>query len=371
MMSIKQWVKRPFNIFIILFCLIFLGLFIFTLMNDQFYRTPIGQITHVEPHKSETTTDEHHNKDIKHQDTLTVKILNGQFKGKSTNVDNKYVASQADSEAFSKGNKVLLHVDHKLKDAYITEKKRDSLVVVVTGIFLLTLLCVGRKIGLQSILSLIINTAIVILAIYIHEISPQINLFALMTAGVVLSTIITLLLVTGVQWRTFITILSTLLGTFVSIGITHLVIQLTGGSGLKFETMSFLTLPPKEIFLSSVLIGSLGAVMDVAITISSGMYEILRRTPDISMTRWALAGRNIGQDIMGTMTNILLFSYLSGALPMILVYLKNANTVTYTISMNWSLEIARALSGGIGIVLTIPITIVLMQLWFKMRGVKQ
>ena len=71
---------------------------------------------------------------------------------------------------------------------------------------------------------------------------------------------------------------------------------------------------------------------------------------------------------MGTMTNILLFSYLAGSLPMMLIYLRNANTITYTISMNWSLEIARALIGGIGIVLTIPVTILLMELWVKVRG---
>ena len=135
--------------------------------------------------------------------------------------------------------------------------------------------------------------------------------------------------------------------------------------------MSFLTLPPKDVFMSSVLIGTLGAVMDVAITISSGMYEILQRTPNISMSRWALAGRHIGQDIMGTMTNILLFSYLSGSLAMVLIYLKNANTFTYTISMNWSLEITRALTGGIGIVLTIPITIGLMVTIFKWKGVSR
>ena len=40
------------------------------------------------------------------------------------------------------------------------------------------------------------------------------------------------------------------------------------------------------------------------------------------MARWVLAGRHIGQDIMGTMTNILLFSYLSGSLAMVLIYLK-------------------------------------------------
>ena len=123
--------------------------------------------------------------------------------------------------------------------------------------------------------------------------------------------------------------------------------------------------------MSSVLIGTLGAVMDVAITISSGMYEILQRTPNLSISRWALAGRHIGQDIMGTMTNILLFSYLSGSLAMVLIYLKNANTFTYTISMNWSLEITRALTGGIGIVLTIPITIGLMVTIFKWKGVSR
>ncbi len=135
--------------------------------------------------------------------------------------------------------------------------------------------------------------------------------------------------------------------------------------------MNFLSLPPNNIPVASVLIGSLGAIMDVAITIVVGYHEILQRTPHISMRRWALAGRNIGQDIMGTMTNILLFSYLSGALPMFLIFLKNASTVTYTISMNWSLEIARALTGGIGIVLTIPITILFMEVFETLGRAKQ
>ncbi|EHY91487.1 MULTISPECIES: YibE/F family protein [Staphylococcus] len=370
MKSVKTLLTRPFNWVVLTFCIIFVGLFIFTFFNAKFYDTPIGQITQINNTQSTQVSDEHHNKDTKHKETLHIHILNGKFEGKTTTITHEYTESQADSEAFSKNDKVLLHVDKNLSTAYITEKKRDSLVVAITGIFLLTVLLVGKKIGLQSILSLALNTCIVLLAIYIHNQSPNISLFGLMSIGIFISTTLTLVLVTGWQWRTLITIISTLLGTFLCVGITQCIIQITDGSGLKFETMSFLTLPPKEVFLASVMIGSLGAVMDVAITIASGMAEILRRTPDISMRRWALAGRNIGQDIMGTMTNILLFSYLSGSLPMLLIYLKNANTITYTISMNWSLEISRAITGGIGIVLTIPITILLMQVWFKLRGVK-
>ena len=370
-MQFKTLFKQPFTWMIVAFCFIFLSLFIFTCFNDKFYNMPIGKITNVTPIHSEKITDEQHNKDIKYKEQLTLKILNGKFEGQSATINHQYVKSQADSEAFSKNDKVLLHISKKTNDANIIEKKRDGLVVSTTGLFLLIVLIVGKKVGLQSILSLIINTIAVIGAIYIHNQHGQISLFLLMTFAIIVSTTFTLLLVTGWHMRTLVTIISTLIGTFLCIGVTELIIQLTGGNGIKYETMTFLTLPPKEVFLASVLIGTLGAVMDVAITISSGMYEILQRTPDITMGRWALAGRHIGQDIMGTMTNILLFSYLSGSLPMFLIYLKNANTITYTISMNWSLEVARAMTGGIGIVLTIPITIALMEVWLKMRGAKQ
>ncbi len=147
-----------------------------------------------------------------------------------------------------------------------------------------------------------------------------------MTIAMICSTILTLLLVTAGICRTLITIASTIIGTFLSIGLTELIIYMTDGKGIKYETMNFLSLPPKDIFLASVLIGSAGCY-ECAITIASGMHEILQRTPHISMRRWAFAGRNIGQDIIGTMTNILLFSYLSGALPMFLIFLKNADII--------------------------------------------
>lgn len=73
----------------------------------------------------------------------------------------------------------------------------------------------------------------------IHNHSPNVSLFLLVSIGIIISTTLTLLLVTGWQWRTLITIVSTLLGTFICIGITQLVIELTDGKGLKFETMSF------------------------------------------------------------------------------------------------------------------------------------
>ena len=81
----------------------------------------------------------------------------------------------------------------------------------------------------------------------------------------------------------------------------------------------------------------------------------MRKINDISIKALKTSGMEIGKDIMGTMTNILFFAYISGSIPMLILYFKNASPLGYTLSMNLSLEVARALAGGIGIVLTIPI----------------
>ena len=85
-----------------------------------------------------------------------------------------------------------------------------------------------EKVGLQSILSLIVNTIAVMGAILIHDQYGAISLFFLMTCAIIISTSFTLLLVTGWHSRTLITIVSTLIGTFLCVGITEVIIKFTG-----------------------------------------------------------------------------------------------------------------------------------------------
>lgn len=360
---------RSFLLTLLITVILAIAVIVFTCFNARFYSTPIGKVTEVVKHHKETSIYEHKNKDIKYTDTLHIELLNTKDEGKTITVHHPYNQSKTEEQAYHPGDKVLLHLGKHAHDHYIQEKKRDTLVATLMSVFAIALLIVGHRVGVQSILSIVLNTIAILSAIALYNAYTHLNLFMLMSIAVLIATTITLWLVIGWTKRTIVTIISTLLGTWLSVGLSWVVIMLTHAEGIKYETMSFLTLPPHVIFLASVMVGSLGAVMDVAITISSGMYEIMQRSPHISRKRWILAGRNIGSDIMGTMTNILLFSYLAGGLPLLLLYLKNANTLTYSISMNWSLEIARAITGGIGIVLTIPITIALMQLWhFWERG---
>ena len=81
--------------------------------------------------------------------------------------------------------------------------------MAIVGIFIVTLL-IRQNVGLQSILSLLFNTAFIIVSIGIHNTFSGTNLFLLMSIAIILSTILTLVLVTGWQKRTWVTIVATL-----------------------------------------------------------------------------------------------------------------------------------------------------------------
>ena len=172
--------------------------------------------------------------------------------------------------------------------------------------------------------------------------------------SVILFTVISLLLVNGFNEKTYAAIVATLLGTFFSLVITYLVMVVTSERGLRYEEMQFVTSPYRMVFMAGLFVGALGAVMDVAMTMSSSLFGLYEKNNDISIKALKDSGMEIGKDIMGTMTNILFFAYISGSIPMLILYFKNASPLGYTLSMNLSLEVARAMAGGIGIVLTIP-----------------
>lgn len=226
---------------------------------------------------------------------------------------------------------------------------------MIAWVFIFALLIVGKKQGLFSIISLAVNAMLLSYALDVYVSKSSMGLMLISCISIVLFTVISLLLVNGFNEKTYAAIVATLLGTFISLLIAYLVIWLTSGHGLRYEEMQFLTRTYQVVFMAGLFIGSLGAVMDVAITMSSSVFGLYEQNTNISLKALKTSGMEIGKDIMGTMTNILFFAYISGSIPMLILYLKNASPLTFTLSINLSLELARALAGGIGIVLTIPL----------------
>ena len=339
------------------FCLVASILFVHH--NHSFYERPIAKIIQTDLIETTEVTDIYDNEDTLYTQEITAEIKNGSIKGEHIHLINTYSITGAYDHAYQVGNEVFVSIDketneHQALTGDIADVKRDKYLVLTTWIFIFVLLIVGKKQGLFATVSLAVNIILLSHALDIY-IATGFNLLWICGITVVLFTVTSLLLVNGFNEKTYAAIIATLLGTFISLLITYIAMWLTSEQGLFYEEMQFLTRPYKLIFLAGLFIGSLGAVMDVAISISSALYELYQKNNDISDEALKASGIDIGKDIMGTMTNILFFAYVSGSIPMLILYLKNASPLGFTLSINLSLELARALAGGIGIVITIPI----------------
>ncbi|HLR66630.1 YibE/F family protein [Virgibacillus alimentarius] len=348
--------------FYVIMAFLFVVSVVFVNHNDAFYDRPIAEVTKVKQEDKTEVTDQHHNTDELFTQQITAKLKNGEAKGETIHLQNEYSASGAYDQAYQPGNDLFVSLDtDKGKNATLTGKiidvKRDKYVLVAAWVFVAILLIVGKRQGLFSIIALAINAMILSYALDIYVKNSDISLLFLCSISVVLFTAISLLFLHGLNEKTYAAIVATLLGTFLSLLIASVVIWATSESGLRYEEMQFLTRPYQVIFIASLFLGSLGGVMDIAITMTSSIFGLYEKNNAISKKALQTSGMEIGKDIMGTITNILLLVYISGSIPMLILYLNNGSALTFSLTMNLSLEVARALAGGIGIVLSIPVSL--------------
>lgn len=246
----------------------------------------------------------------------------------------------------------------------VADYQRLPYVYILLGIFVLTLLVIGRKVGIKSLFVVCFAIA-VILKIMIPEIlRGQWPIPYLTFAISALITVVTQITVSGWKAKTWGAILGTVGGVAMASLLASASIFWMHLTGLDTEEAIMLraqylhSLNFQDIVFASIILGALGAVMDVAISISSSLQEIQLSNPAIS--RWNLfsSGLNIGKDIMGTMTNTLILAYLGSFLPLILLFAVQQNMDLIPM-LNLGMivtEIVRALTGSIGLIFTIPIT---------------
>jgi uncharacterized membrane protein len=102
---------------------------------------------------------------------------------------------------------------------------------------------------------------------------------------------------------------------------------------------------------------TIGAIIDLSISISSPMREIAYHNPNITRRDLFSSGLSIGRDILGTSTNTLFFAFFGGYMGL-LIWFKD---LSYSIgeivnSKVFSSEMIFIGSAGIGVALAIPVT---------------
>ena len=117
-----------------------------------------------------------------------------------------------------------------------------------------------------------------------------------------------------------------------------------------------------------IIIGALGACMDVSMSIASALNELKEESPNITIGKMIKAGMNIGRDMMGTMTNTLILAYTGGSLILIMIFM-SVNLQLYEIVNQEMMleELLRSIAGSFGLVATIPFTTVVTSLLMGRR----
>ena len=135
--------------------------------------------------------------------------------------------------------------------------------------------------------------------------------------------------------------------------------QLSGlaGEGAALLSTTMLGIDMRGLFLASVLIAAVGAVLDVGISITAAMSELVEYDADIKLSRLWSAGVRVGTEILGSMINTLILAYLGTSLPIaILISSAEPSFLGLMNDPYVGQEIVLSLAGTAGLVLTVPIT---------------
>lgn len=340
----------------VLFCSIFVFLcaaVIFMYNNFFLYKNPVVKITDVKVTDTTVSKDMFGNNETCTKQSITAVFRNTLRKGQTITFEKSYYESQAATDKFSKGDCLFVKVNSS--DAVtVISFKRDYLITALLGILIFVLLLIGKKRGLLTLSSLIINIIITLITVKLY--SHGASLFALSIVCVLIFVFSTIILINGRNMKSWISIVSTLISVFISCGIVIAVMLITKAEGVHLEQLNLVIKDVKIVFYLQIIIGNLGGIMDICVSLSSAVYEIFVSDPSVTVADAKKSAKIIGSDIMGTMSTTILFAYLAGSLPMIVLLLKNNFSFSYIYHNCINLEIIRALAGCIGMVIAIPVT---------------
>ena len=110
-------------------------------------------------------------------------------------------------------------------------------------------------------------------------------------------------------------------------------------------------------FIAGILIASLGAVMDVAMSISSTIEEISYQNPELGIKGLFFSGMRVGKDMMGTMTNTLILAFTGGSInTLVFIFAYNYEYQQVINMYSVGIEIMQGLSSSLGVIMAVPVT---------------
>ena len=248
----------------------------------------------------------------------------------------------------------------------IYSQDREWVIYAFAAAYLVVLCLVGGKQGIKGALGLVF-TFFCILFVYLPLVYRGLSPFWVSVFICVITTLVTMYLIGGPTKKTLVATGGTIAGVVIA-GLSATLFSIASGiSGWTVSDIeSLLTLWNVSgilvggLLFSGLLISSLGAVMDVAMSIGSAIGEIHAQNPSISRRDLFKAGMHVGRDMMGTDSNTLILAFAGGSISMLVLdYAYDLPYQQIINSNNIGIAIMQGLSGSFGIVLAVPVTVLL------------
>ena len=305
------------------------------------------------------------------EQNLTLRITSGPDSDKTVQVVNPLSSKPEDFDSvLSAGEWIIVgcEAENGMDKYYFSDFDRTPFFYGLIAVFSLSLVYFGRFIGLKSLAGIAIALILLWRGFIAFLLVPHINVYLLALLFCLIISFFVLIIVSGVSLKTCAALLGTWGGLVVAGILSYSSIYLMHLSGIDTEEAFMLKaniLPSLDfhgVLFASMIISSLGAIIDVAISIASAQSEIFRSSPEISWGELYQRGINVGKDIMGAMSITLILAYVGSSLPLLLVIAVD-RSIPFERVLNLPIiltELVRALVGSIGLIYALPVTALIM-----------
>lgn len=294
-----------------------------------------------------------------------LELMGGQFDGEIVTGVNMLNGSLEQDKVFSAGDKAQVVVSHDgdtITNVTMIDHFRLGWEAVMAAAFALLLILFAGKTGIRAIASFVLTVLClwkVLVPLYLKGCSP-------VWIGLGLTLFLTILiiaLVYGFDRRCAAAVAGSFLGILVTciLGMIFTDLFKIHGAVMAYSESllysGYSDLNLTEIFMASIFLGSSGAVMDLSVDITSAVYEVVEKRPDLGWKEAMGSGLNVGRAAMGTMTTTLLFAYSGGYIALLMVFMAQGTPVSHILNYKYvAAELIHTVIGSFGLVTVAPFT---------------
>ena len=255
----------------------------------------------------------------------------------------------------------------------VYSQDREFQVLAFAAVYLLALCAIGGWQGIKGALSLVFTFGCIIW-VYLPLVYRGWSPFWTAVLISAITTVVSMWLIGGPTRKTLVATAGTVAGVVLAGLFSSMFSFATGITGWNVSDIeSLMTLwntggiQVGGLLFSGLLISSLGAMMDVGMSIASAMTEIQAQTPGISRRDLFQAGMRVGRDMMGTNSNTLILAFAGGSISMLVLdYAYDLPWLQIINSNNIGIAIMQGLSGSFGVVLGVPVTVAMATLLYTL-----